>query len=156
MTLAIILYTPDIPQNTGNIIRLAANTGCELHLIKPLGWGEFNNSKLRRAGLDYHEWAKIMVHQTWYNCALYFKNRKIWAVETNGTKFYTQISYKSDDVFLFGSEVRGLTPEILSSLSLDNTIRLPMKINSRSLNLANSVAIVVYEAWRQLNFTGGI
>lgn len=154
--LAVILYQPDIPQNTGNIIRLCANTGVELHLVKPLGWGSMNDAKLRRAGLDYHEYTNLVIHESWENCRAYFAERPIWAVETDGRKYYHQVEYSSDAVLLFGSETRGLPQSILLELGMDQVVRLPMQPTQRSLNLSNSVAIAVYEAWRQLSFIGGI
>lgn len=154
--LAVILHEPDIPQNTGNIIRLCANTGVELHLVKPLGWGNMNDTKLRRAGLDYHEYTNIVIHENWTACLQYFNSRPIWAVETCGKKYYHQVEYKSDAVLLFGSETRGLPKEITDHLGIDNVVRLPMQPTQRSLNLSNTVAIVVYEAWRQLSFVSGV
>lgn len=154
--LAVILYQPDIPQNTGNIIRLCANSGVELHLVKPLGWGNMNDSKLRRAGLDYHEYANLVIHDNWAYCRDYFGQRPIWAVETCGLNYCHQVNYAADAVFLFGSETRGLPPAVLDQIQAENVIRLPMLPKQRSLNLANSVAIVVYEAWRQLGFAGGV
>lgn len=154
--LAVILYQPDIPQNTGNIIRLCANTGVELHLVKPLGWGSMNDAKLRRAGLDYHEYTNLVIHESWENCRAYFAARTIWAIETDGRKYYHQVEYSSDAVLLFGSETRGLPQSILLELGMEQVVRLPMQPTQRSLNLSNSVAIAVYEAWRQLSFIGGI
>lgn len=154
--LAVILYQPDIPQNTGNIIRLCANTGVELHLVKPLGWGSMNDAKLRRAGLDYHEYTNLVIHESWENCRAYFGERPIWAIETDGHKYYHQVEYSSDAILLFGSETRGLPQSILLELGMDKVVRLPMQPTQRSLNLSNSVAIAVYEAWRQLSFIGGI
>ena len=154
--LAVILHEPDIPQNTGNIIRLCANTGTELHLVRPLGWGDMNDSKLRRAGLDYHEYTNLVIHETWADCKRYFGTRPIWAVETGSEQFYHQVNYVNDAVLLFGSETRGLPQSILVELGLDKVVRLPMQNGQRSLNLSNSVAIAVYEAWRQLNFTHGV
>lgn len=154
--LAIILHEPDIPQNTGNIIRLCANSGVELHLIKPLGWGEMNDSKLRRAGLDYHEYANIVIHENWTYCRQYFKGRQIWAIETIGIKHYHQVKYSFDAVLIFGSETRGLPEEVLMDIEPDNIVRLPMLLNQRSLNLSNAVAISIYEVWRQLGFVNGI
>ncbi len=154
--LAVILYQPDIPQNTGNIIRLCANTGVELHLVKPLGWGSMNDAKLRRAGLDYHEYTNLVIHESWESCRAYFAARPIWAIETDGRKYYHQVEYSSDAVLLFGSETRGLPQSILLELSMEQVVRLPMQPTQRSLNLSNSVAIAVYEAWRQLSFIGGI
>lgn len=154
--LAVILHEPDIPQNTGNIIRLCANTGVELHLIKPLGWGSMNDTKLRRAGLDYHEYANIVIHENWADCRKYFASRTIWAIETDGVGYYHQVDYQSDVALLFGSETRGLPQSILDEVGRDHVVRLPMQPTQRSLNLSNSVAIAVYEAWRQLAFVGGI
>ncbi len=154
--LAVILHEPDIPQNTGNIIRLCANTGVELHLVKPLGWGGMNDSKLKRAGLDYHEYTSLVIHENWALCHEYFRGRTIWAIETGGTAFHTEVNYTSNDVLLFGSETRGLPDTILTQLGIENVIRLPMQISQRSLNLSNSVAIAIYEAWRQIGFVGGV
>ena len=153
--LAVILFQPEIPPNTGNIIRLCANTGCELHLVKPLGF-PLEDTKLRRAGLDYHEYANLVIHDDFRACVNYFGDRRIIAVETCGTKYHHEMSFSGDDVLLFGSEKKGLPIEVLNSLEKDNIIRLPMYPSQRSLNLSNSVAIVVYEVWRQLNFIGGI
>lgn len=154
--LAVILHQPDIPQNTGNIIRLCANTGVELHLVKPLGWGDMNDSKLRRAGLDYHEYTNLVIHESWDSCRQYFGSRPIWAIETGSENFYNQVTYASDAVLLFGSETCGLPQDILQELGLERVVRLPMQPTQRSLNLSNSVAVAVYEAWRQLGFTGGV
>lgn len=154
--LAVILHEPDIPQNTGNIIRLCANTGVELHLVKPLGWGGMNDSKLRRAGLDYHEYANIVIHENWQLCKQYFAGRTIWAIETDGVKYYHQVEYKHDAVLLFGSETRGLPKAILTEIGLEQVVRMPMQPTQRSLNLSNTVAIAVYEAWRQIGFCGGV
>lgn len=154
--LAVILHEPDIPQNTGNIIRLCANSGVELHLVRPLGWGSMNDSKLRRAGLDYHEYANLVIHDNWECCRRYFGSRPIWAVETCGEKYYHQVKYENDTILLFGSETRGLPPDILDGLGTQNVVRLPMQPAQRSLNLSNSVAIAVYEVWRQSGFSGGI
>ncbi len=152
-SLSVVLHEPDIPQNTGNIIRLCANTGCELHLIKPLGF-PLEDKKLRRAGLDYHEYANIIVHDNWENFSNYIKPRRVIAIETVGTANYDKIIYHTDDVLLFGSETRGLPKEILENINL--IARIPMQKTQRSLNLSNSVALCVYEAWRQLGFIGGI
>lgn len=154
--LAVILHEPDIPQNTGNIIRLCANTGVELHLVKPLGWGSMNDTKLRRAGLDYHEYTNLIIHESWADCKKYFGNRRIWAIETNGEKYVNDVRYQLDDVLLFGSETKGLPNDILNELGIEQCLRLPMRPTQRSLNLSNSVAIAVYEVWRQLDFVGGI
>lgn len=154
--LAVILHEPDIPQNTGNIIRLCANTGAELHLVKPLGWGGMNDTKLRRAGLDYHEYTNLVIHENWSGCFEYFRGRTIWAVETGSSVFHTEVSYTSNDALLFGSETRGLPDSILAQLGIENVVRLPMQVSQRSLNLSNSVAIAIYEAWRQIGFISGV
>lgn len=154
--LAIILHEPDIPQNTGNIIRLCANTGAELHLVKPLAWGSLDDKKLKRAGLDYHEYAQIVVHENWSNCRNYFATRQIWAVETSGKSYYHQVQYNADAVLLFGSETRGLPSNILHELGESAVVRLPMLATQRSLNLSNSVAIALYEVWRQHGFVAGV
>ena len=152
--LAIVLFQPDIPPNTGNIIRLCANTGCELHLVKPLGF-PLEDTKLRRAGLDYHEYANITLHDNWIACKNYFSSRRIIAIETCGKSYYNDVKFRCDDVLLFGSETRGIPTEVLNDLYVDNIAKLPMQKQQRSLNLSNAVAIVTYEAWRQIGFLGG-
>lgn len=147
----VILYQPEIPPNTGNIIRLCANTGVRLHLVKPLGFS-LDDKQLLRAGLDYHEFATITVHDCWADCAGRFKDCRLFAVSTKGTRRYDVNGYAPGDVFLFGPETRGLPAEILESVSEEHCIRVPMITGSRSLNLSNAVAVVVYEAWRQLGF----
>jgi tRNA (cytidine/uridine-2'-O-)-methyltransferase len=151
--LAIILFQPEIPPNTGNIIRLCANTGCELHLVKPLGF-PLEDTKLRRAGLDYHEYANIITHNDWESCRRYFNGRRIIAIETCGESYIHENSYLSNDAILFGSETRGLPQNVLNDANL--TTRIPMQPGSRSLNLSNSVAITVYELWRYIGFCGGV
>ncbi|MCE2705790.1 MAG: tRNA (uridine(34)/cytosine(34)/5-carboxymethylaminomethyluridine(34)-2'-O)-methyltransferase TrmL [Proteobacteria bacterium] len=153
--LAIILFQPEIPPNTGNIIRLCANTGYELHLVKPLGF-PLEDTRLKRAGLDYHEYANLVVHDSWEAIKCYFQKRRIIAIETCGASCYSKFKYSYDDVLLFGSETKGLPDFVLNDLTKENIVRLPMLPKQRSLNLSNSVAIVAYEAWRQLNFIGGI
>jgi tRNA (cytidine/uridine-2'-O-)-methyltransferase len=150
----VILYQPEIPPNTGNIIRLCANAGVRLHLVKPLGF-ELDDKQLRRAGLDYHEFAATTVHDSWLACSEHFKNRRIFAVSTKGAQRFDLNHYVAGDVFLFGPETRGLPAEILTTFTEDRRIRLPMLPESRSLNLSNAVAVVVYEAWRQIEFTLG-
>jgi tRNA (cytidine/uridine-2'-O-)-methyltransferase len=150
----VILYQPEIPPNTGNIIRLCANTGATLHLVKPLGFS-LEDKQLVRAGLDYHEFATIAVYESWAECAERFTNRRLFAVSTKGVQRYDAIEYAKGDAFLFGPEGRGLPKEILESVSAKWRIRLPMMPGSRSLNLSNTVAVVVYEAWRQMGFGGG-
>ena len=147
----VILYQPEIPPNTGNIIRLCANTGARLHLIKPLGFS-LDDKQLLRAGLDYHEFATIAVHEGWAECKEHFKGRRLFAVSTKGTQQYDQVDYTFDDVFVFGPESRGLPAEILGSVATQQCIRVPMVPGNRSLNLSNAVAVVIYEAWRQTGF----
>jgi tRNA (cytidine/uridine-2'-O-)-methyltransferase len=147
----VILFQPEIPSNTGNIIQLCANTGASLHLVKPLGF-TLEDRLLRRAGLDYHEYAAIIVHEAWASCADRFKDRRIFAVSTKGSQRYDRINYAAGDAFLFGPESCGLPAEILESISEPRWIRLPMISGSRSLNLSNAVAVVIYEAWRQVGF----
>jgi tRNA (cytidine/uridine-2'-O-)-methyltransferase len=151
----VILFEPEIPSNTGNIIRLCANTGATLHLVKPLGF-MLDDKRMRRAGLDYHEFATLIVHQSWADCADSLKDRRIFAVSTKGAQRYDLMTYAEGDAFLFGPETRGLPAEILGSVSESRRIRVPMVPGSRSLNLSNTVAVVVYEAWRQLQFGKGV
>lgn len=153
--LQVILHQPEIPPNTGNIIRLCANTGAQLHLIKPLGFN-LSDRQLRRAGLDYHEWTRLTVHDDLAACLELMGKQRIFAVTTRATRHYDKVDYKSDDVFLFGSETQGLPAEVLENLPQNRRIRIPMLPTSRSLNLSNSVAVIVYEAWRQIGFNEGI
>lgn len=151
-----VLYEPEIPPNTGNIIRLCANTGCHLHLIEPLGF-DLDEKKLRRAGLDYKEWMDLRVHPS-LNAALESisgakdGSATVYALTTKGTRLYSDAGFKSGDVLLFGPETRGLPNVVLESLQADQRLTIPMQSVSRSLNLSNSVAVVVYEAWRQQQF----
>ena len=147
----VILYQPEIPPNTGNIIRLCANTGVRLHLVKPLGFS-LDDRQMRRAGLDYHEYATVQVYDDWPACAAHFHDRRVFAVSTKGTQRYDTNRYQAGDVFLFGPETRGLPTELLSTYAGERRIRLPMLADSRSLNLSNAVAVVVYEALRQVDF----
>ncbi|KXK07781.1 MAG: RNA methyltransferase TrmH, group 2 [Nitrospira sp. OLB3] len=140
----VILYQPEIPPNTGNIIRLCANTGSRLHLVKPLGF-TMEDKQLLRAGLDYHEFARIALYETWTACAASFAGRRLFTVSTKGRQRYDLVAYRPGDVFLFGPESRGLPPEILQSVEEAQRIRLPMVSGSRSLNLSNAVAVVIYE-----------
>ena len=149
----VILFQPEIPPNTGNIIRLCANTGAKLHLIKPLGF-TLEDKRLLRAGLDYHEFASITVYENWADCAKNLQGRRIFAVSTKGGQRYDMVAYVSGDIFLFGSESRGLAAEMLENFPEERRIRVPMMPGSRSLNLSNAVAVVVYEAWRQAEFAG--
>jgi tRNA (cytidine/uridine-2'-O-)-methyltransferase len=151
----IVLFQPEIPPNTGNVIRLCANTGARLHLVKPLGF-PLDDAKMRRAGLDYHEFADLKVHEDWQTCREHLTGRRIFALTTKGSQRYTNIQFKKNDVFIFGPETRGLPIEILAEFDTDSRLRLPMMPVSRSLNLSNTVAIVLFEAWRQIEFAGGI
>jgi len=148
---AVILYQPEIPPNTGNIIRLCANTGAALHLVKPLGFS-LDDKQLVRAGLDYHEFATITVHESWADCAVGLKDRRLFAVSTKGAQQYDLVDYAAGDAFVFGPESRGLPSEILGAVAEQQRIRVPMVPGNRSLNLSNSVAVVIYEAWRQNGF----
>lgn len=147
----IVLFEPEIPPNTGNIIRLAANTGCQLHLIQPLGF-ELQDKLLRRAGLDYHEWAKVTQHETLEHFKKHIDYRHLYAFSTKGKRLYTDVSYQPNDALLFGPETRGLGDQLLQSMPPDSVLTMPMLEHSRSLNLSNTVSIAVYEAWRQLDF----
>lgn len=153
--LHVALYEPEIPPNTGNIIRLCANTGAQLHLIKPLGF-ELDDKRLRRAGLDYHEWANVKIHEDYSAFIAAVKGQRIIACSTKGKHYYHQCKYKEDDVLLFGPETRGLPKSVLSQMPMEQIIRIPMLPESRSLNLSNSTAIILYEAWRQLEFVSGV
>lgn len=151
----IVLVEPEIPQNTGNIIRLAANTGSTLHLIQPLGF-QLEDKKMRRAGLDYHEFAAITVHTGWQNFKENIEgNRNLIGLSTKGSKLYSTINFKANDLIVFGSETRGLPNYIREDIGQENTYRIPMKPDSRSLNLSNAVAIIIYQAWQQNHFSGG-
>jgi len=152
--LHIILFEPEIPPNTGNIIRLAANTGCQLHIIRPMGF-EFDDKRLRRAGLDYHEWAQIQFYDSFEECRLNSVIKRIFALTTKATQNYSDMTFQSGDALMFGPESRGLPTDVRESLPGQQRLRIPMLANSRSLNLSNSVAVVVFEAWRQLGFEGG-
>lgn len=147
----IVLYQPEIPPNTGNIIRLCANTGSKLHLIEPLGFA-LDDKNMRRAGLDYHERSGIQLHSSLEEFRRYYAENSMYAVSTRGNRRYTDIAYSPGDVFLFGPETRGLPETLLNALPEDTVIRIPMKSGNRSLNLANSVSVIVYEAWRQNDF----
>jgi tRNA (cytidine/uridine-2'-O-)-methyltransferase len=150
----IALFEPKMPANTGNIIRLTANTGCILHLIEPLAF-DFAEKNLRRAGLDYHDLAKVIQHTNYAAFSQHMQGKRIYACTTKGSQAYHQPTYQADDVFLFGSETSGLPPAVLESIPIAQRIRIPMMPNNRSLNLANTVAIISYEAWRQQQFAGG-
>jgi tRNA (cytidine/uridine-2'-O-)-methyltransferase len=150
----VILYQPEIPPNTGNIIRLCANTGCRLHLIKPLGF-TLEDKQLLRAGLDYHEFARLRVYEALADCLSAFDPARIFALTTKGSQPFHEIRYQPGDAFLFGPESRGLPPDVLSQFKAEQRVRLPMLPDNRSLNLSNTVAVAVFEAWRQQRFAGG-
>lgn len=150
----IVLYEPEIPPNTGNIIRLCANTGMQLHLIEPLGF-PLDSAKMRRAGLDYHEWATMQVHASFEAFLAKIKPTRVFACSTHGQQNYAEVNYQAGDVFLFGPETRGLPKPLMATLPASHVIRIPMREHSRSLNLANAVAVITYEAWRQIGFAGG-
>ena len=153
--LNIVLFEPEIPPNTGNIIRLCANTGCQLHLIEPLGFG-WDDKRLRRAGLDYHEFANIKHHAN-YDAFLSSENpQRLFALTTKGTPAHSAVSYQENDFLVFGPETRGLPAYILDNLPARHKIRIPMLAESRSMNLSNAVSVVVYEAWRQLGYPGAL
>jgi tRNA (cytidine/uridine-2'-O-)-methyltransferase len=147
----IVLHQPEIPPNTGNVIRLCANTGCQLHLIHPLGF-ELDDRRLRRAGLDYHEWVSLKEHPDLDSFLQAVAPRRLFALSTRGTRCYAELHYEAGDVFVFGPETRGLPQRILTRLDKDHVLRIPMLPGNRSLNLSNAVAVVVYEGWRQLAF----
>ncbi|MFV9474427.1 tRNA (cytidine(34)-2'-O)-methyltransferase [Advenella sp. RU8] len=153
----IILVSPEIPANTGNIIRLAANTGIQLHLVKPLGF-MLDDKRLRRAGLDYHEWADIKVHDNLQEAinSTGAAAGHIFAISTKGQRHIGNISIADGDVFIFGRETAGLKPEEWETIGIENAVRLPMRPDSRSLNLSNAVAITVYEAWRHIGYAGSV
>jgi tRNA (cytidine/uridine-2'-O-)-methyltransferase len=151
--LDIVLYQPEIPPNTGNIIRLAANTGATLHLVEPLGF-RLEDRELKRAGLDYHEYAGLVVHKDWPAACEYLLGRRMFAFSTHALRPYTEVEYRAGDALLFGPETRGLPPDILRSVPAERRLRLPLRPGNRSLNLSNAVAVAVYEAWRQLGFAG--
>ena len=148
----IVLFQPEIPPNTGNIIRLCANTGCHLHLVAPLGFA-LEDKKLRRAGLDYHEWADVEVHDS-LAAALLQTTGQAYALSTRGQTLYNKADFRPGDTLIFGPETRGLPSAFLETLDSKHTLRLPMLASSRSLNLSNTVAVVVYEALRQQDFSG--
>lgn len=152
--LNIVLYEPEIPPNTGNIIRLCANTGFHLHLIEPLAFS-LDDKRLRRAGLDYREWQGLTVHENWQHFLDRQQPERVFAVSTRGRTGYATVTYQAGDTLVFGPETRGLPRDFLAAMPVGQILRLPMQPESRSLNLSNAVAVVVYEAWRQLDFRGG-
>lgn len=150
----IVLYQPEIPPNTGNLIRLAANTGCRLHLVEPLGF-DLSDKQVARAGLDYHDMACVRVHADWASVLAALPGRRWFALTTKGSRNYATADFRSGDVLVFGPESRGLPPEVLDRFDADQRLRLPMLPGSRSMNLSNAVSVTVFEAWRQNGFAGG-
>ena len=151
--LDLVLYRPEIPPNAGNVIRLAANTGAHLHLVEPLGFS-LEDRQLKRAGLDYHEMASVQVHRDWAACRAALAGRRLFAVSARGSVNYAEARYAQGDAFVFGPEASGLPQAMLEEFALERRLRLPMRPGNRSLNLSNAVAVVVFEAWRQLGFSG--
>lgn len=151
----IVLFEPEIPPNTGNIIRLCANTGAQLHLVEPLGF-TLEDKQLKRAGLDYHEFSTLKVYENWAACKTALAGKRLFAITTKGSTRHSDIHFQADDVFVFGPETRGLPDEIRNSFPPERRVRLPMLAESRSLNLSNSAAVLLYEAWRQIDFEGGL
>ncbi|WP_105103871.1 tRNA (uridine(34)/cytosine(34)/5-carboxymethylaminomethyluridine(34)-2'-O)-methyltransferase TrmL [Microbulbifer pacificus] len=151
----IVLYQPEIAPNTGNIIRLCANTGAELHLIEPLGF-EMDDKRLRRAGLDYAEYSRVVRHRDWQAFVKSEQPARILALSTKGARPHSEIAFRDGDAIVFGPETRGLPAEFLAMTGSEYTLRIPMCANSRSINLSNAAAIVIYEAWRQLGYEGAV
>jgi len=152
---SIALFEPEIPPNTGNIIRLCANTGVDLHLIEPLSF-KLEDKQLKRAGLDYHEYANLTLHKNWDSFKKAMQGKRMFAITTKGSQNYANVEFKAGDVFVFGPETRGLPEEIRNEFAPEFRLRLPMLPDSRSLNLSNSAAVLLYEAWRQVDFKGGL
>ena len=152
--LDVILHQPEIPPNTGNVIRLCANTGARLHLVEPLGFA-LDDARLRRAGLDYHEFADVRTHASLDDCLHALAHPRLFAFSTRSASRFDAIVYRRDDALLFGSETRGLPDDVIAAIPAENRLRLPMRAGQRSLNLSNAVAVAVFEAWRQFGFVGG-
>jgi len=153
--IAVVLFRPEIPPNTGNVIRLCANTGAELHLVEPLGF-RWEDRSLKRAGLDYHEFASVFRHADWESCKAALTGRRRFAVTTRGGERFDTPTLGPDDVFVFGNETSGLPPEVMAEFPEAQRLRLPMRPGQRSLNLSNAVAVTVFEAWRQQGFPDGV
>jgi len=151
--LDIVLVQPEIPPNAGNVIRLAANTGAHLHLVEPLGFS-LDHRQLKRAGLDYHELASVQVHRNWKDCRQLLSGKRMFAFTAKAGRIYADVRYAEGDVLVFGAETAGLPISLLDQFSEEMRLKLPMRPGNRSLNLSNAVAVVVYEAWRQLGFPG--
>jgi tRNA (cytidine/uridine-2'-O-)-methyltransferase len=150
----VVLYAPEIPPNAGNVIRLAANAGARLHLVEPLGFS-MDDRQLKRAGLDYHDLANLRVHPDWLACRAVLGASRLFALTTRATRSYAEVRFAAGDAFVFGPETRGLPQGVLQEFEPQHLLRIPMRPGNRSLNLSNAVAIVVFEAWRQLGFPGG-
>ena len=150
----VVLVHPQIPPNTGNVIRLCANSGCNLHLVRPLGF-PIDHAKMRRAGLDYHEFASLQVHEDWESFLAAMRPARRFAMSTRGERRPSDCEFRPGDWLVFGSETAGLPPAVMASFAPGQTLRLPMRPGNRSMNLSNAVAVVVYEAWRQNGFAGG-
>jgi len=151
--LNVVLYEPEIPPNTGNIIRLCANTGCRLHLIEPLGFS-LEDKQMRRAGLDYSEYATVKIHRDYQSFLETEKPERLFGLTTKGSRYYHEVAFQEGDYLMFGPETRGLPADVRDGLCDGHRLRVPMQPDSRSLNLSNTAALVVYEAWRQLGFPG--
>jgi len=149
----VVLYRPEIPPNTGNVIRLCANTGAHLHLVYPLGFS-WDDARVKRAGLDYHEFANVQHHASWEACREALSGSRIFAVETRQAERYDRVAYQAGDAFVFGQETSGLPADVLDGIPAERRVWLPMRPENRSLNLSNSVAVMVFEAWRQMDFAG--
>lgn len=149
----IVLFQPEIPPNTGNVIRLCANTGTTLHLVRPLGF-DLHHKNARRAGLDYDDLATVRLHQGLHTCLEALGDARLFTIETSGTRLYTEASFQPGDALIFGSERRGLPAKVLELIPPERQLTIPMRAGNRSLNLSNAVAVVVYEAWRQNGFQG--
>jgi tRNA (cytidine/uridine-2'-O-)-methyltransferase len=151
----IVLFEPEIPPNTGNIIRLAANTGCTIHIIEPTGF-ELDDKRLRRAGLDYGEWKDMKIHQNWQTFIDTQQPNRMFAITTKGSRFHYETVFAAEDYLVFGPETRGLPDTVLNDSYMTNRVRIPMTANSRSMNLSNAVSVIVYEAWRQQDFIDAV
>lgn len=152
--LHVVLHQPEIPPNTGNVIRLCANTGARLHLVEPLGFA-LDDARLRRAGLDYHEFADVRTHASLDACLAALGHPRTFAFSARSAARFDRVAYRRDDALLFGAETRGLPDDVIASIPLENRLRLPMRAGQRSLNLSNAVAVAVFEAWRQFGYVGG-
>jgi tRNA (cytidine/uridine-2'-O-)-methyltransferase len=150
----VVLFEPEIPGNAGNSIRLCANTGATLHLIKPLGF-RLDDKSLKRSGLDYHDLADMKVHANLEACLLHLDGARLFTIETDGVRRYSDVQYRTGDAFLFGPETRGLPQSVQAAVGAENCLSIPMRAQNRSVNLSNAVALVIYEAWRQIGFAGG-